>query len=72
MSKEELGFKDLMDEIQKLRQELRTEYNSRFEKVEGDIGGIKSFIDRVLGYTAAISFVITLSFSLLWKKVVGD
>lgn len=52
--------------------ELRREMGVRIDKIEEKTDKNENAISRMLGYASAISFVISLSFALIWKKIIGE
>lgn len=52
--------------------ELRREMGVRIDKIEEKTNKNENAISRMLGYASAISFVISLSFALVWKKIIGE
>lgn len=52
--------------------ELRREMGVRIDKIEEKTDKNENAISRMLGYASAISFVISLSFALVWKKIIGE
>jgi hypothetical protein len=51
---------------------LDTKIEKRFEKFDTKIEILEAFKDKWIGYVSALSLVITLTFSFVWKKVFGE
>lgn len=69
MSKEDkVTLRDIYDAVGELRREM----NIRIDKIEEKADKNENAISKILGYASAVSFVISLSFALIWKKIVGE
>ena len=68
MANDKVTIRDLYTAIAN----LDTKIENKFDKFEGRLDSVETFRDRWMGYVSAISLVITLTFSFVWKKVFGE
>ena len=65
---DKVTMRDLYTAIESLDAKIE----KKFEKYDGKIEILEAFKDRWIGYVSALSLVITLTFSFVWKKVFGE
>ena len=63
-----VSLRDIYEAVGKLEDKI----DRKIEGIQTEVNGLQSFRDRWLGYVSAISFIITLTFSLIWKKITGE
>lgn len=65
---DKVTMRDLYTAIENLDAKIE----KKFEKYDTKIEVLESFKDRWLGYVSAISLVISLTFSFVWKNIFGE